>query len=91
MVLIKTFDPDEFGTVYKLHCPMVFGGSGDMWLQEDKQVRNPYLGTTMLKCADRVELISSLPVRSTQTGRTRRPAERDGLSAAYYLRFEVMS
>ncbi len=47
---------------------MVFGGSGAMWLQEDKQVRNPYLGMAMLKCNDRVELISSLPVRSTQTG-----------------------
>ncbi len=58
MVLIKTFDPDEFGTIYKLHCPMVFGGRGAMWLQKEKQVRNPYFGTAMLKCADRVELIS---------------------------------
>lgn len=59
MVLIKTFEPDEFGTVYKLHCPMVFGGKGAMWLQNDKQVRNPYFGQAMLKCADQVELISS--------------------------------
>ncbi len=58
MVLIKTFDPAEFRTIYKLHCPMVFGGKGAMWLQEDKQVSNPYFGQAMLKCADRVELIS---------------------------------
>jgi Cu(I)/Ag(I) efflux system membrane fusion protein len=58
MVLIKTFDPDGLGTVYRLHCPMVFDGKGAMWLQNDKQVRNPYFGQAMLKCTDRVELIS---------------------------------
>jgi len=58
MVLINTFEPGGFGTVYQLHCPMVFGGKGAMWLQDDKQVINPYFGQAMLKCADRVELIS---------------------------------
>jgi Cu(I)/Ag(I) efflux system membrane fusion protein len=58
MVLINTFGPAGFGMVYQMHCPMVFGGKGAMWLQEGKQVKNPYLGSTMLKCADRVELIS---------------------------------
>ena len=38
---------------------MVFDGKGAMWLQKEKQVRNPYFGTAMLKCADRVKLISS--------------------------------
>ena len=57
MVLINTFGPDGFGTVYQLHCPMVFGGKGAMWLQDDKQVINPYFGQVMLKCADKVELI----------------------------------
>jgi Cu(I)/Ag(I) efflux system membrane fusion protein len=59
MELIKTFDPDGFGTVYQMHCPMVFDGKGAMWLQKEKHVRNPYFGTAMLKCADKVELISS--------------------------------
>jgi Cu(I)/Ag(I) efflux system membrane fusion protein len=58
-VLINTFDPVEFGTVYKLYCPMAFGSKGAMWLQNDKQVKNPYFGKAMLKCADPVELISS--------------------------------
>jgi len=66
--LVKTFEPAAIGTVYQLHCPMVFGGKGAIWLQCDKQVSNPYFGTAMLKCADRAELIFSLPVRSTQTG-----------------------
>jgi Cu(I)/Ag(I) efflux system membrane fusion protein len=43
-VLINTYGPDGFRTVYKLHCPMVFDGKGAMWLQEDKQVSNPYFG-----------------------------------------------
>ncbi|GAX59077.1 uncharacterized protein SCALIN_C01_0008 [Candidatus Scalindua japonica] len=57
MVLVNTFEPEGFGTVYQLHCPMVFGGKGAMWLQDDKQVINPYFGQAMLKCADKVELI----------------------------------
>lgn len=68
MVLINVFDPAGFGTVYKLHCPMVSGGKGAIWLQGDKEVRNPYFGQAMLKCADRVELISVPPVDKTQTG-----------------------
>jgi len=43
--------------VYELHCPMAFGGRGALWLQDNDQTRNPYYGATMLKCADRVELI----------------------------------
>ena len=59
-VLINTFGPDGFETVYHMHCPMVFDGKGAMWLQNDKQVRNPYFGAAMLGCADRVELISDV-------------------------------
>ncbi len=70
LLLINTFGPDRFGTVYQMHCPMVFGGKGAMWLQEQKQVSNPYFGQAMLKCADRVELISDLPVRSLSAPET---------------------
>jgi Cu(I)/Ag(I) efflux system membrane fusion protein len=58
MVLVKTFGPAEFGTIYQLHCPMVFDGRGAFWLQNNKQVENPYFGTTMLKCADSIKLFS---------------------------------
>jgi len=58
LVLVRSFGTNGFRTVYQLHCPMVFNGKGAMWLQEDKQVSNPYFGKAMLKCADRVELIS---------------------------------
>ncbi len=44
--------------VYLLHCPMAFNNQGANWLQKDDDTRNPYFGTTMLKCADRKELIA---------------------------------
>ena len=59
LVLVRSFGTNGFRTVYQLHCPMVFDGKGAMWLQKEKQVSNPYFGTAMLKCADRVKLISS--------------------------------
>ena len=43
--------------VYRLHCPMAFNNKGASWLQQDDDTRNPYFGSTMLKCADQTELI----------------------------------
>lgn len=34
---------------YVMHCPMVKGGAGD-WLQTNKEVANPYMGSKMLTC-----------------------------------------
>jgi hypothetical protein len=56
-VLAKTFGFDEPGPIYELHCPMAFQGKGAIWYQDSDQTRNPYFGSTMLKCADRVERI----------------------------------
>ena len=50
------FEPEQ--QVYLLHCPMAFNNKGAIWLQQDDQTRNPYFGATMLKCADRKELIA---------------------------------
>lgn len=44
--------------VYELHCPMAFNNQGAVWYQSTAEVRNPYFGSTMLKCADRVELFT---------------------------------
>lgn len=54
-VLARAFGFGEAGSVYELHCPMAFENQGAIWYQADKDVRNPYYGATMLKCADRVE------------------------------------
>lgn len=56
-VLAKSFGFGEAGPIYELHCPMAFEGKGAVWYQENDQVRNPYYGASMLKCADRVEKV----------------------------------
>lgn len=56
-VLAKTFGFGEPGPIFELHCPMAFQGKGAVWYQDSDQTRNPYFGSTMLKCADRVEQI----------------------------------
>jgi Cu(I)/Ag(I) efflux system membrane fusion protein len=63
-VLVRSFGVGDVGKIYELHCPMAFEGRGAIWLQDSKQTRNPYYGATMLKCADRVKLIS--PPQDTQ-------------------------
>jgi hypothetical protein len=54
-VLAKAFGFGEAGPVYELHCPMAFQNQGAVWYQADEEVRNPYYGSAMLSCADRVE------------------------------------
>ncbi|MHB8860853.1 MAG: efflux RND transporter periplasmic adaptor subunit [Pirellulaceae bacterium] len=56
-VLAKAFGFGAAGPVYELHCPMAFEGQGAVWYQADQEVRNPYYGATMLKCADRVQQV----------------------------------
>ncbi|MCH6256823.1 DUF3347 domain-containing protein [Puniceicoccaceae bacterium K14] len=38
------------GAVYKMHCPMAFGNTGGSWLQNNKELLNPYYGAMMLRC-----------------------------------------
>jgi Cu(I)/Ag(I) efflux system membrane fusion protein len=57
-VLAKTFGFGEPSPIYELHCPMAFQGKGAIWYQNSDQVRNPYFGSTMLKCADRVDRVA---------------------------------
>jgi Cu(I)/Ag(I) efflux system membrane fusion protein len=56
-VLAKTFGFGKSVPIYELHCPMAFQGLGAIWYQDSDQVRNPYYGSTMLSCADRVEQV----------------------------------
>jgi Cu(I)/Ag(I) efflux system membrane fusion protein len=37
------------------YCPMVSGGGGD-WLQSTDQLLNPYFGSEMLRCGEKVEV-----------------------------------
>ncbi len=58
-VLAKAFGFGDAGPVYQLHCPMAFQGRGATWCQDSDQARNPYYGSTMLKCADRIEELAN--------------------------------
>ncbi len=51
---------DQFGmppgvTLYRLHCPMAFGGEGADWFSDSEEVLNPYFGESMLECGGVVE------------------------------------
>src|SRR5690606_34526767 len=43
------------------YCPMVKGGGGD-WLQASGELANPYYGSEMLRCGEKVRV---LPPRAT--------------------------
>ncbi len=38
-----------------IHCPMTFEGEGAPWVQPDGPVMNPYEGSMMLHCGNRVD------------------------------------
>ncbi len=57
LVLTQQFGTPEKSPIYQLKCTMAFNNRGAIWLQQDKNVNNPYLGTTMLKCGDIIEVI----------------------------------
>lgn len=49
--MTDTFTPlDE--TIYVLHCPMANNNKGADWLSIEKEIRNPYFGSSMLTCGE---------------------------------------
>ena len=46
--LVKTFGGGRL--LYKDYCPMYNNGKGATWLSEVKEIKNPYLGKSMLTC-----------------------------------------
>ncbi len=64
-VLARSFGFGHVGEIYQLHCPMAFDGRGAIWLQSHSQTKNPYYGSAMLECSDRVELISPTAPNAT--------------------------
>lgn len=39
-------------TIYVLHCPMADNNKGADWLSSEKEIRNPYFGSSMLTCGE---------------------------------------
>lgn len=46
-------------SVYVLYCPMAFDNTGARWLQDSKDVLNPYFGEMMLTCGSVEDMISA--------------------------------
>lgn len=44
---------------YIVFCPMAFNNRGAYWIQNEKQITNPYFGSSMLRCGKIKETISS--------------------------------
>lgn len=51
IALTETFTP--LGkTIYVQHCPMADNNKGADWLSAEKEIRNPYFGSSMLTCGE---------------------------------------
>lgn len=60
-VVLRRFGRAGSGEVYMLKCPMAFNNRGAFWLQNQREVLNPYFGATMLRCGEVVERIEPAP------------------------------
>lgn len=49
--MTTTFNPLD-GTIYVQHCPMADNNKGADWLSKEKEIRNPYFGSSMLTCGE---------------------------------------
>jgi Cu(I)/Ag(I) efflux system membrane fusion protein len=54
---IKKLGVSGTKSVYILRCPMAFDNAGANWLQDNKDVTNPYFGEMMLKCGSVEDMI----------------------------------
>ena len=49
--MTNTFSPLS-ETIYVLHCPMADSNIGADWLSTEREIRNPYFGSSMLTCGE---------------------------------------
>lgn len=49
--LNQRFQPTTYPT-YVQHCPMANNNKGADWLSKEKEIRNPYFGSSMLSCGE---------------------------------------
>lgn len=48
--LVKKHGAAEDKSLYQVYCPMAFGNKGASWIQDSKEVVNPYYGSMMFRC-----------------------------------------
>jgi Cu(I)/Ag(I) efflux system membrane fusion protein len=58
-------------------CPMVPGGGGD-WLQDSDELLNPYFGSEMLRCGEKVEVFAPPPAAATEPSPHERSQHKHG-------------
>lgn len=49
--LNRSFQPLKYDT-YIQHCPMANNNKGADWLSKEKEIKNPYFGSSMLNCGE---------------------------------------
>lgn len=49
--LNESFEPLDY-KVYVQHCPMANNNKGADWLSKEKEIKNPYFGSSMLDCGE---------------------------------------
>ena len=47
-------------SLYQFKCSMALGNRGAIWLQSDKETRNPYFGSSMLGCGEVTEVLPGI-------------------------------
>lgn len=48
-IILKTIKLTS-GSIFVAYCPMANDGEGAFWLSNEKEIRNPYFGDSMLTC-----------------------------------------
>ena len=51
VAITESFDPVSF-SLFIQHCPMADSNKGADWLSQEKEMRNPYFGESMLTCGE---------------------------------------
>ena len=63
IVIAKTYQPLD-DTLYVQHCPMANSNKGADWLSLNKEIENPYFGSSMLKCGETINVIPSINLQN---------------------------
>lgn len=49
--LVRTFKPVSV-PLYEMFCPMAANGKGAIWFQSEREIHNPYFGSSMSSCGE---------------------------------------
>lgn len=52
LTIVREFGHEASTNLVEAFCPMAFNDEGAAWLQEGRDIRNPYFGASMLGCGD---------------------------------------